>query len=194
MCFWIDFFGLDDMWVLLLMLRSSRKTLPYQITIATGDDLVILRDFVSINFVSDESMWIIDSSATLHVTPRKEFFTSYTVGDFEVLKIGNDGVTKTKDKRSKLDMKTRYCIFIGYGLDEYGYMMYDPVEKKLVPPDGFDVPLDDDAEGNKRCHKMRIWSADMMTKVVPRGKFEACCDIVGLALPPHSCEERNMLG
>ncbi|RDX79229.1 hypothetical protein CR513_40379, partial [Mucuna pruriens] len=35
-------------------------------------------------------------------------------------------------KRSKLDMKTRQCIFIGYGHDEYGYRMYDPVEKKLV--------------------------------------------------------------
>ncbi|RDX97629.1 hypothetical protein CR513_19584, partial [Mucuna pruriens] len=48
----------------------------------------------SVNFVSDESMWIIDSGATLHVTPRKEFFTSYTIGDFGVLKMGNDGVTK----------------------------------------------------------------------------------------------------
>ncbi|RDY10271.1 hypothetical protein CR513_05239, partial [Mucuna pruriens] len=37
-----------------------------------------------------------------------------------------------KDERSKLDMKTRQCIFIGYGLDEYGYKMYDPVKKKLV--------------------------------------------------------------
>ncbi|RDX62608.1 hypothetical protein CR513_59041, partial [Mucuna pruriens] len=42
----------------------------------------------TVNFVSDESMWIIDSSATLHVTPRNEFFTS---GDFGVLKMGNDG-------------------------------------------------------------------------------------------------------
>ena len=39
-------------------------------------------------------MWIIDSGATLHVTPRKEFFTSYTPGDFGVLKMGNDGVSK----------------------------------------------------------------------------------------------------
>ncbi|RDX87770.1 hypothetical protein CR513_30721, partial [Mucuna pruriens] len=49
-----------------------------RVTTATGDDLVILRDFESINFISDESMWIIDSGVTLHVTPRKEFFTSYT--------------------------------------------------------------------------------------------------------------------
>ncbi|RDX68493.1 hypothetical protein CR513_52510, partial [Mucuna pruriens] len=37
-----------------------------------------------------------------------------------------------KDERSNLDMKTRQCIFIGYGHDEYGYRMYDPVEKKLI--------------------------------------------------------------
>ncbi|RDX93750.1 hypothetical protein CR513_23944, partial [Mucuna pruriens] len=39
-------------------------------------------------------MGIVDSGATLHVTPRKEFFTSYTAGDFGVLKMGNDDVTK----------------------------------------------------------------------------------------------------
>ena len=38
----------------------------------------------------------------------------------------------TKDERSKLDVKTKQCIFIGYGQDEFGYRFYDPVEKKLV--------------------------------------------------------------
>ncbi|RDY00853.1 hypothetical protein CR513_15909, partial [Mucuna pruriens] len=65
-----------------------------RVTIATGDDLVILQDFELVNFVSNESMWIIDSGATLHVAPRKKFFISYTSGDFGVLKMGNDGVTK----------------------------------------------------------------------------------------------------
>ena len=37
-----------------------------------------------------------------------------------------------KDERSKLDAKTRQCILIGYGLDEFGYKLYDPIEKKLV--------------------------------------------------------------
>ena len=37
-----------------------------------------------------------------------------------------------KDERSKLDAKTRQCIFIGYGQDEFGYRLYDPIEKKLV--------------------------------------------------------------
>ncbi|RDX71206.1 hypothetical protein CR513_49478, partial [Mucuna pruriens] len=154
-------------------------------------------------------------------------------------------------------MKTRQCIFIGYGHDEYGYRMYDPIEKKLVRSrdmqfmedqtiedidkngeqhnygdqlleDGFDVPLDDDAEeeqemsqdenlgdalepppvqlrrsnrskhvdlryhciGNALDAKAlalgKVHSdhngADMMTKAVLRGKFEACCEIVGLAI------------
>ncbi|RDY02457.1 hypothetical protein CR513_14075, partial [Mucuna pruriens] len=35
-------------------------------------------------------------------------------------------------QRSMLDMKTRQCMFIGYGQDEYGYRLYDPAEKKLV--------------------------------------------------------------
>lgn len=39
-------------------------------------------------------MWITDNSATLHVTLRKDFFTSQTFGDFGVLKMGNDGVSK----------------------------------------------------------------------------------------------------
>jgi hypothetical protein len=37
-----------------------------------------------------------------------------------------------KNERSKLDVKTRQCIFLGYGLDEFHYRLYDPVEKKLV--------------------------------------------------------------
>ena len=37
-----------------------------------------------------------------------------------------------KDERSKLDAKTRQCIFIGYGLDEFGYRLYDSIKKKLV--------------------------------------------------------------
>ncbi|RDX60170.1 hypothetical protein CR513_61711, partial [Mucuna pruriens] len=59
---------------------KSKEKDDDRVTTATGDDLVILRDFESVNFVSDENMWIIDSGATLHVTLRKEFFTSYTVG------------------------------------------------------------------------------------------------------------------
>ncbi|RDX81289.1 hypothetical protein CR513_38051, partial [Mucuna pruriens] len=59
-----------------------------RVTTTTSNDLVILRDFESVNLVSDERMWIIDNSATLHVTSRKKFFTSYTSSDFGMLKMG----------------------------------------------------------------------------------------------------------
>jgi len=37
-----------------------------------------------------------------------------------------------KDERSKLEVKTRQCIFIGYGMDEFGYKFYGPVGKKVI--------------------------------------------------------------
>ena len=37
-----------------------------------------------------------------------------------------------KYERSKLDVKTKYCIFLGYSQDEFGYRLYDPVSKKIV--------------------------------------------------------------
>ena len=37
-----------------------------------------------------------------------------------------------KDERSKLDVKTKQCIFIGYGQDEFEYRFYDPIDKKLI--------------------------------------------------------------
>ncbi|VFQ74335.1 unnamed protein product [Cuscuta campestris] len=191
----------------------------------TSGDLIVVSDNDLINVASDELSWVIDSGAAFHVTSRKDFFTSYTLGDYGVLKMGNDGrshvvgigvvvlETKTgmklvlknvrhapdirlnvistsvlddegyvstfgdgkckltkgslivargkkcsdrvwsgkdvsydhlrvfgckafvhvpKDERSKLDVKTRQCIFVGYGHDEFGYRLYDPVEKKLV--------------------------------------------------------------
>jgi len=37
-----------------------------------------------------------------------------------------------KDERTNLDAKTRQCIFISYGQDEFGYKFFDAVEKKTV--------------------------------------------------------------
>ncbi|KAF2294496.1 hypothetical protein GH714_012366 [Hevea brasiliensis] len=37
-----------------------------------------------------------------------------------------------KDERSKLDVKTRQCAFIGYGQDQFGNRFYDSIQKKLI--------------------------------------------------------------
>lgn len=37
-----------------------------------------------------------------------------------------------KEKRTKLDDKAIPCIFLGYGNDEFGYRLWDPINKKIV--------------------------------------------------------------
>jgi hypothetical protein len=37
-----------------------------------------------------------------------------------------------KDERSKLDNKTKQCIFLGFEDDGFGYRLWDPEEKKII--------------------------------------------------------------
>jgi hypothetical protein len=37
-----------------------------------------------------------------------------------------------QDERSKLDSKTRQCIFLGYGGDQFGYKLFYPIARKVV--------------------------------------------------------------
>ena len=37
-----------------------------------------------------------------------------------------------KYERSKLYVKTRQRVFVGYDQNEFGYRLYNPVEKKLI--------------------------------------------------------------
>ena len=37
-----------------------------------------------------------------------------------------------KDEISKLDDKAKECIFLGYGHEEFGYRLWDPVARKLI--------------------------------------------------------------
>ena len=62
-------------------------------TIATEDFLVVYDDDV-INVACHETSWVINTRASIHATSREDFFTSYTVGDFGTVKMGNDGLAK----------------------------------------------------------------------------------------------------
>ena len=37
-----------------------------------------------------------------------------------------------RDERSKLDSKTKQCIFLGYSNEEFGYRLWDPTTKKII--------------------------------------------------------------
>ena len=47
-----------------------------------------------INIACDESSWVVHTGAASHVTSRKDFFSSYTPGDFGTLSMGNETVSK----------------------------------------------------------------------------------------------------
>ncbi|WJZ95351.1 hypothetical protein VitviT2T_014127 [Vitis vinifera] len=61
---------------------------------ATTSDFLIVYDSDVVNFACQETSWVIDSGASIHATPWKDFFTSYTSGDFGSVKMGNDGSAK----------------------------------------------------------------------------------------------------
>ncbi|KAA0040427.1 Retrovirus-related Pol polyprotein from transposon TNT 1-94 [Cucumis melo var. makuwa] len=46
-----------------------------------------------VNLVIQQSSWVIDSGASVHATSKREFFASYTPGDFGSVRMGNDGPT-----------------------------------------------------------------------------------------------------
>ena len=37
-----------------------------------------------------------------------------------------------KDEKLKLDVKVKPCIFLGYGHEEFGYRLWDPMSRKIV--------------------------------------------------------------
>lgn len=61
---------------------------------AVTEELVIVCYDNNVNFACNETSWVIDSGASLHITSKKEFFTSYTPGNFGTLKMGNDGLAE----------------------------------------------------------------------------------------------------
>ena len=62
--------------------------------VVTDGELMIIRDDASINMISQEMDWVIDSGASFHVTSRADFFTSYSQGEFGNVRMGNEDVSK----------------------------------------------------------------------------------------------------
>ncbi|KAK8997629.1 hypothetical protein V6N11_012178 [Hibiscus sabdariffa] len=69
-------------------------------TVITREDLLVICDKNLVNLACNETSWVIDTGASIHVTSRRDFFPSYTPCDFGVLKMGNDdlvSVTRMRD-------------------------------------------------------------------------------------------------
>ena len=66
----------------------------YDRVATTTSDFLIVNDSDVVNLACQETSWVIGSNASIHATPWKDFFTSYTFGDFGSVRMGNDGPTK----------------------------------------------------------------------------------------------------
>ncbi|KAF3652450.1 putative F-box/LRR-repeat protein-like [Capsicum annuum] len=86
-----------------------------------------------------------------------------------------------KDERSKLDVKTRQSIFIGYGQDEFGYHFYDSVEKKLVRSRDVVFFEDQTIEDFDKAEKVDSQSSESLVDV----------DIVPLTTTPEENQVDN---
>ena len=54
----------------------------------------IVYDESSINLTCYTSDWVIDSSASFHVTAHHDYFTSYVNGDYDLGRMRNEGASK----------------------------------------------------------------------------------------------------
>ena len=62
--------------------------------IAAEGDIMIVTDDGCVSLVTQDSTWVIDSGASFHVTSHSDFFTSYKIGEFCNVRMGNSGVSK----------------------------------------------------------------------------------------------------
>ena len=62
------------------------------------EEFHIIYEEDSVNLATQETSWVVDSGATIHVTSRREFFSSYTPGNFGDVRMGNEDSSKVTGK------------------------------------------------------------------------------------------------
>ncbi|KAL6533177.1 hypothetical protein OROMI_027289 [Orobanche minor] len=73
--------------------KENGKGEKAEVNTAT-EEFFVCCDFDTVNFAKDESSWVVDSGATCHVTSRRDFYSSYTPGNYGIVKMGNQGLSK----------------------------------------------------------------------------------------------------
>ena len=58
------------------------------------EQILFICDHSSENFASEECTWVIDSGASFPITPSRECFSTYTIGDHGYVKMGDNGECK----------------------------------------------------------------------------------------------------
>lgn len=64
------------------------------VVLSDEEVMVLLVEEGCIHVAQNETEWIVDTAASYHATPRKEFFTTYKAGDFGIVNMGNNNFSK----------------------------------------------------------------------------------------------------
>ena len=64
-------------------------------TMSTSEEeLLFICEQARENLTNQECTWVIDSGASFHITPSKDYFSIYSAGDYGSVKMGDDGACK----------------------------------------------------------------------------------------------------
>ena len=57
--------------------------------VASDEEMLLISQQNEVNPASDESSWVVDSDASFHLTLKRECFSSYTLRDYDYVKMEN---------------------------------------------------------------------------------------------------------
>ena len=99
---------------------------------------MLITEESELNLAGDEMTWVVDSGALFHLTPDEKCFSSYTAGDHNCVRMGNEGTcwivgigdvwlsTPTGCKMLLKDVRhvpeVRLNLILAGRLDDEGYM------------------------------------------------------------------------
>ncbi|KAF2302372.1 hypothetical protein GH714_035049 [Hevea brasiliensis] len=88
----------------------------------------VVREYQSFNLTS---------GATIHATSKKEFFTSYTLGDYDVVKMGNDNLSEVDGKRDVCLMMETSTRLVLRDVRHIPYMQQNLISICRLDDEGF---------------------------------------------------------
>ncbi|GJY08371.1 putative RNA-directed DNA polymerase [Tanacetum coccineum] len=128
----------------------------------TTDEFFVCYDYDMVNFANDDSSWILDNGATCHVATRKDYYSSYTPGDFDVVRMGNTRLSKIAgigDICLKFDTGMELVL---HNVKHFPDMRLNIISTGLLDEDGYH-----NSSGNG------LWKVTLRSLIVARGKRES---------------------
>ncbi|GJT89190.1 putative RNA-directed DNA polymerase [Tanacetum coccineum] len=128
----------------------------------TTDEFFVCYDYDMVNLANDDSSWILDSGATCHVATRKDYYSSYTPGDFGVVRMGNTGLSRIAgigDICLKFDTGMELVL---HNVKHVPYMRLNIISTGLLEEDGY-----------HNSSGKRLWKVTLGSLIVARGKRES---------------------